>query len=156
MSVKSGKNTIAVSYFQAALNRWVESSGRQKNELAAILDIAASSLGQYLKGIKVPSLAQMESIALKMGKDLPDILTEGRAILEGDAAPQTGESGKSAAPLTDREKKAYKAFTFVLQNQSDSHARMLITNIETYAAEKQGLSSSDTINPTDQKLSRSA
>ncbi len=64
---------------------FVESSGEKKNKIASDLGIAASALGDYLSGIKVPSLAQMEEIATKINRDLVDMLIEGRAILAGEA-----------------------------------------------------------------------
>ena len=152
MSVKPGKNTIAVSYFQAALNRWVDSSGRQKNELAAILDIAASSLGQYLKGIKVPSLAQMENIALKMGKDLPDILAEGRAILGGDDQSQA-QRKVDPPEFSPEQAQAIEAFKTCLRFGGDL-ADELAERAIAIARKKQA--ESDFQNPTPKRLSKSA
>ena len=85
MAVKSSKNTTVGLYFKATLGLFVESSGEKKNKIASDLGIAASALGDYLSGIKVPSLAQMEEIATKINRDLVDMLIEGRAILAGEA-----------------------------------------------------------------------
>jgi len=156
MAVKSGKDSLSVARFRAALINILAKSGQKRKDFADKLGINYSTITSVLNGSVPASIALMDDIANKMHYELSDMLNEGRKILEGDAAPQADESSTSAAPLTEREKKAYEAFIFVLKNQSDSHAKMLITNIETYAAEKQGSSGLTAINPTEKKLSRSA
>lgn len=87
MSVKSSKNTIAGTQFRAFLMGWADKSGKKKNELAAELGLSPSNFGDYLHGVKSPSLALMEEIAEKIGVDLADMLLEGKAILAGGVAP---------------------------------------------------------------------
>lgn len=134
MAVKSSKNTIAGSHFRASLKRWANESGKKKNELAAGLGLSPSNFGDYLHGVKSPSLAVMEEIAEKIGKDLGDMLVEGRAILEEGAAPQTGENIE--AEFTPEQRKAIEAFKKCLKFGGEA-ADMLAKNAIELASKKQ-------------------
>lgn len=134
MSVKSGKNTNAGSYFQAALNEWVKSSGQRKKNLAAFLNIAPSALGDYLNGVKVPSLAVMEDIADQIGIDLPDMLVKGRAFITGLYPNQT--ISPHAESFTHEQVQAIEAFKACLK-VNDKTAKLIVKNAIDFANEKE-------------------
>jgi len=90
MAVKSGKNTKIISRFKAGLTARIKGMGLKQADVARILNINTGVLSKILS--HGASAATMEEVAEKLGFDLVDLLTEGRAILEGDAATQTDKN----------------------------------------------------------------
>lgn len=134
MSVKSGKDTKIGFYFQAALAHTVSASGKKKNDIAIVLGIAPSALSNYLNGIKVPSLAQMDGIALKLGIDLLDMLNHGRTLLTSQNTVQ--ETTPDNESHTPEQIQAIEAFKICLKIGGDIPKMLAKTAIE-HAAEKE-------------------
>jgi len=82
MAVKPGKNTKIISRFKAGLTARIKGMGLKQADVARILDINTGVLSKILSN--GASAATMEEVAEKLGFDLVDLLTEGRAILEGE------------------------------------------------------------------------
>ena len=84
MAVKSGENTESIARFRAALNKWVDRSDKTKGQIAELLGFKQGNLSNFLSGKRSISLAGMEEIAVKIDKDLTDMLAEGRTLLAGE------------------------------------------------------------------------
>jgi len=88
MSENSAKYPRATIYFCAALQHWFKDSGKKQVEAAAVFGMTQGTFNNLINGKKGASVAQMEEIADKLGKDLADMLAEGRSLLAGETPPQ--------------------------------------------------------------------
>lgn len=94
------KESITVKSFIAAINHWRNVSGFNQTEAAAKLGLKPSTFGNIVRGNKGISFIQMDAIAETIGKSVPILLTEGKAILEGKQPPK-------GFKIADTEKSTY-------------------------------------------------
>ena len=115
--------------FAAYLRRWAELSGKKDGELAALLGLHSSSFSQYKSGAKPCSFGKMIEISEKIGKELVDILAEGKAILAGEtpaepisADPQTKDVLSCLCGWQEKYKKEVEAHRISVE----AHVRAII------------------------------
>ena len=132
MKVSNSKNTITMKYFCAAFARWYEVSGFNLMEAGAEFDLSHTFISKILKRQASISLGTAELIANGIGKDLIEMLLEGRALV--------GDKPKyQPKPLTnDPHHEAKEAFNFVLL-QGGELAEELAERAISIARKKKGL-----------------
>lgn len=130
MAVKSSENTNAVIRFRAALSKWIQGIGKNRTQAADFLGMTQGNLTNILNGKRSISLAGMEDIANKINVDLAEMLIEGRAIMGGDAAPQTA-ANPDEAEFSPEQQKALKSFGVLLKCGDETHEPLIRIVIET-------------------------
>ena len=129
-----GENTIASERFRVALRDWIETSGKTQKQAIADLGLPGSSIKNFLSRTASLSLGKMEYIAQKIGKDLIDMLNEGRAILEGDERHH--EHDTEPPEFSPEQQRAIEAFKICLKMGGEG-AEMLAKNAIDLANKKQ-------------------
>ena len=154
MAKTSSKETQAMRHFQAAFKKWFEDEGISQIEASAYCDVSPALINKILKGKASLSLAVAERIATGVGRDLPELLLEGRDILaakgvksghgqrlEGPKTPSLPLSalGQNEKPWEAKQAAALRAFQ-VLMRQGGEGADLLAAaalNLETMRKEIQ-------------------
>lgn len=86
--------------FRAALRAWLDKSGKKQKDAISDLGIPASSIKNFLSKSGGLSFEKMEEIANRLGRDLADMLIEGRAILAGETPSLPVEAKTPLPPPT--------------------------------------------------------
>jgi len=81
MTIQDSKHTKTMRQFQAALKRWFASANMSQIEASSMFDISHTLTSRLLKNKGSVSIAVAEKIACEIGKDLPEMLIEGRELL---------------------------------------------------------------------------
>ena len=95
----------AIEQFRAVLKYWHTAQGIQIQQSAARLGISHTLMSRLLHGKTGISLPQAENIATEMGKELVDVLIEGRKLIGGS---------QTKKEFLDPHKEAKEAFSFIL------------------------------------------
>lgn len=102
MAVKSGKDSLSVARFRAALNNILASTRQKREDFAKSMDINYGTLTSILNGSRPASIALMDEVAKKLNCDLAVMLSEGRRLL-GDTVEPLPNLPTTPEPLTDEE-----------------------------------------------------
>lgn len=147
MTAKGSTHTKTMQRFQAAFKKWFDSSGMSQIEASILFETSQALVSKLLKCKGSVTIALAEKIATKVGKDLPEMLIEGREIL--------GEKYTSSqANQSDPNQTVKDAFDYVLSQGGES-AEILIDLTIRLAQKKQA--EADLQNPTSAtRLSNSA
>ena len=131
--------------FRAALTQWHDKVGVQIQQSAARLGISHTLMSRLLHGKTGLSIAQAEHISNELGKELVDMLEEGRILLGHK------KMTKKNNPYSYEQIRAINAFNVVL-SQGGEGAEILIKAIIDLAEKKQA----EAVDPSRQKDYKSA
>lgn len=106
--MSNSKYTQTMKYFCASFTRWYETSGFNLMEAGAEFDLSHTFISKILKRQASISIGTAELIANKIGKDLIEMLLEGRALV-GDKPRHCKEQN-----IEDPNQEAKDAFNLVL------------------------------------------
>jgi hypothetical protein len=133
-------------FFCAAFTKWYETSGFNLVEAGAEFDLSHTFISKILKRQASISIGTAELIANKIGKDLIEMLLEGRALL--------GEKPKFAKKLKtiDPHQEAKDAFDFLLLYGGET-AELIEKNVLDFAQKKQAEEELQIYTPAKTKVS---
>ena len=107
MAIQDSQHTKTMKQFQAAFKKWFSSADMSQIEASSLFDISHTLTSRLLQNKGSISIAVAERIAHEIGKDLPEMLIEGRELL-GEKPKYTDHQQK------DPNEKAIQAFKYIL------------------------------------------
>ncbi len=119
--------------FASNLKRMMDETDRNQNDIARVVGVSATAVGNWVRGEKMPRMEKIGLLARLFGCTLADLLEEGRGAIHTRRVPRIGSIACGEPILAEQNFEGYDDvpdfvkcdFTLIARGNSMNNARIL-------------------------------